>query len=81
MGNTFPGPTKAVITDIDPDAKFPLKLNSGLDLLRKDDQIKVDGQWRKIDQCKLKKCGSTESTKGFQNLFVLNKGKTSGHRK
>ena len=25
MGNTFAGPTKAVITEIDSDAKFPLK--------------------------------------------------------
>ena len=63
MGNTFPGPTTAVITDIDPDAEFPLKLNSGLDLLRKDDRIEVDGQWRTIEQCKLIKCGLTEKTR------------------
>ena len=62
MGNTFTGPTKVVITDIDPDDKFSLKLNSGLDLLRKDDPIKVDGQWQMIEQCKLIKCGSTEKT-------------------
>ena len=67
-GDDYHGTKAAVIVGIDPDDEYPLKLDLGSDLLKKDDQIKVDGQWWSINRWKLKKCGTTETIKGFQNL-------------